>query len=59
MKTDMNPRISVLLSDLEIHWLIQRHKADAKENSPCTVGRMVNWSQMRVNELNASWDKAK
>jgi hypothetical protein len=58
MKPEMKPKIPVLLCDLEMSWLIQRHKSNLKENPPCDMDPDVKWNELRINELRSSWDKA-
>lgn len=58
MRNDLKPRIPVLLSDVEIHWLIQRHKAFAAGTIAPKVDLDGNWDEARIQDLTAFWDKA-
>jgi len=57
LKPDLKPRIPVMLSDVEIHWLIQRHKAYVTGLLFPKVDRDGNWDEVRILDLTNDWDK--
>lgn len=59
MRRSTKPNVPVVLSDMEIHWLITRHDHNIKESMDTTLGYGKEWSEQRKGALLAEWDQAK
>jgi len=59
MRRSTKPRIPVILSDLEIHWLITQHDLNIHEALDPGMAWGKEWSESRRRALLDAWDQAK
>lgn len=52
-----SPKVTVVLSELELHWLINRHNRNIEEGPAFNHIWGRDWSEDRKDALLISWDK--
>lgn len=56
MRRSARPHVPVLLSEMEIHWLITRHDQILGEDPSSLPGADKAWSEERRGALLSAWD---
>jgi len=59
MRRSTKPRVPVILSDLEIHWLITHHDLNIHEALDPGMAWGKEWSESRRLALLEAWDQSK
>lgn len=57
MMQTAKPRIPVVLSEMELHWLITWHDLNMHEASVLGANLGRDWSRLRREELLTAWDQ--
>ncbi len=57
MQQTTKPRIPVVLSEMELHWLITWHDLNIHEPSPTSASAGRDWSLDRREDLLSAWDR--
>ncbi|BDU72711.1 hypothetical protein [Mesoterricola silvestris] len=57
MKRSTRPYVPVLLSEMEIHWLITQHDQIIKAQPGTCLGFAKGWNETRRGQLLSAWDQ--
>ncbi|WP_306601036.1 hypothetical protein [Geothrix sp. 21YS21S-2] len=59
MKRTIRPYVPVLLSEMELHWLITQHDRIIGDASSALQGAAKAWNEERRGALLSAWDKSR